>query len=412
MEFEVAKDFIKETLTASGSGLSRLEEIALEAAWDDVTYEVICEKYDVNTNTLKGHISPILWKKLSQFFLAKITKKKFRAFCEEKGDTDMAWKPALASCKRIVGAAFPNLDQFYGREAELVQMQQLVSQCPCVLVVGAEGIGKRSLVAKFLRSTTLALSQVIWRPLHHRPTAGELEVDLLELLEAGDEKSLISALKEKRAVIVLESLDALIPDGHRTLAPEYISLIRRVMEETDSKIIGIATEPIEQIKLQALRGKAAIYTLGGLGLEESKLIVNGDLGGRIEELWQAVGGNPLALKQVAEWVNDTRELDPVLANRLTVHRGLVSGLYEQTFRGRALSTVDRALLIAIAANKSGIPFSKLLNTHPNSALEIQRLIDMGLVQKTSQSGQSGGAIIKTYEFFRQYLIGESEKSIA
>jgi hypothetical protein len=232
---------------------------------------------------------------------------------------------------------------------------------------------------------------------------------LLGLLEASDGESLVSALKEKRAVIVLESLDALIEDGHRTLAPEYISLIRRVIEETDSKIIAIAIEPIEQIKLQALRGKAAIYTLGGLGLEESKLIVNGDLGGRIEELWQAVGGNPLVLKQVAEWANETRELDPTLANRLTVHRGLVSGLYEQTFRGRALSTVDRALLIAIAANKAGIPFSKLLNTHPNSALEIQRLIDMGLVQKTSQAG---GAIIKTYEFFRQYLIGESEKSIA
>jgi hypothetical protein len=409
MEFESAKNFIKETLTASGSGISSLEEIALEAAWEDVTYDVISKRYEVNANTLKGHISPILWKKLSQFFLARITKKTFRAFCEAKGDTDVVWKPALASCNRIVGASLPSIEQFYGREAELVKMQQLVSRYPCVLVVGTEGIGKRSLVTKFLRSTTLPLSQVIWRPLHHRPTARELEADLLGLLEAKDGQSLISALKEKRAVIVLESLDALIEDGHRTLAPEYISLIRRVIEETDSKIIAIATEPIEQIKFQALRGKAAIYTLQGLGLAESKLIVNGDLGGRLEELWQAVGGNPLVLKQVAEWANETKELDPVLANRLTVHRGLVSGLYEQTFRGRALSTVDRALLIAIAANKAGIPFSKLLNTHPDSALEIQRLIDMGLVQKTSQSG---GASIKIYEFFRQYLIGERAKSIA
>jgi hypothetical protein len=410
MEFEIARDFIKETLTASGSGISHYEEIALEAAWDDVTYDAISEKYQINVNTLKGHISPILWKKLSQFFLAKITKKTFRTFCEERGNTDMAWKPALASAKRITGAAFPNIEQFYGREAELMQMQQLVSRYPCVLVMGAEGIGKKSLVAKFLRSTTLALSQVLWKPLHHCPTARELETDLLELLEAGDEKTLISALKEKRVVIVLESLDALIQGSKRTLAPEYISLIRRVSEETDSKIIAIATEPIDQIKLQALRGKAAIYTLGGVGLDEAKMIVDGELGGRIEELWQASGGNPLVLKQVAEWAKDTSPLDPTLANRLTVHRGLVSGLYEQIFRGSALSTVDRALLLAIAANKAGIPFSKLLNTHPNAALELQRLIDMGLVQKAPQ--KTGGAMIKTYEFFRQYLIGESEKSIA
>ncbi len=409
MDFESAKDFIKETLTASGSGISPLEEIALEAAWEDVTYGVISEKYGVNANTLKGYISPILWKKLSQFFLAKITKKSFRAFFEEKGDTDMVRNFALASCKRIVGATLPNIDQFYGREAELVQMQQLVSRYSCVLVVGTEGIGKRSLIAKFLRSTTLSLSQVIWKPLHHRPTARELETDLLGLLEAKDGQSLIAAIKEKQTVIVLESLDALIEDGHRTLAPDYTSLIRRITEETDSKIIAIATEPIEQIKLQALRGKAAIYTLQGLGLAESKLIVNGDLGGRFEELWQAVGGNPLVLKQVSEWVNEMKELDPVLANRLTVHQGLVSSLYEQTFKGRSLSTVDRALLIAIAVNKAGIPFSNLLNTHPDSALNIQRLIDMGLVQKTSQSG---GANIKIYEFFRQYLIGERAKSIA
>jgi hypothetical protein len=409
MEFESARDFIKETFTASGLELSHLEEIVLKAAWEDVTYEYISEIYSVNANSLKGHVGPLLWKKLSQLFLTKVTKKTFRTFCEEKGDVDEVWKPALARCEFVLGAALPGIDQFYGREAELVQMQQLVSRYPCVLVVGPEGIGKKSLVAKFLHSTTLPLSQVIWKPLHHRPTAHELESELLGLLEAREGQSIISALKAQQAMIVLESLDALIEDGHRTLAPEYNSLIRRITEETDAKVIAIATQPIEQVKLQALRGKAAIYTLQGLGLAESKLIVNGDLGGRLEELWQAVGGNPLVLKQVAEWVNETKELDPALANRLTVHKGIVSGLYEQTFRAKALSTVDRALLIAIAANKAGVPFSKFLNTHPDSALEIQRLIDMGLVQKTSQSG---GANIKIYEFFRQYLIGERAKSIA
>ncbi|MGB3294555.1 MAG: hypothetical protein WBB01_16340 [Phormidesmis sp.] len=310
-----------------------------------------------------------------------------------------------------MGAALPSLENFYGREEELAQTRKLLHQYPCLAIIGAEGIGKRALVAKFLCEDDLPFDQAIWKPLHHCPKAAEVEAELLGLVGEPKETSIVAALRGKKLLIVLESLDSVIPDERsRKLDDQYSSLIRRIIEETDAKLIVIAAEPIEQLKTQVLRGKAAMFTLRGLKLREARGIVGSDLGGHLEKVWQAVGGNPLMLRQIANWAeNYAQGLDPHIANRATVYRGLFEDLYEQTFRAARLSTIHRELLIIIAAKEEGFPFSELLSTYPDSALDIQRLLEMGLIEKTAHSE---GPLIQIYEFFRHYLVGKQASLLA
>lgn len=428
MEFAHVEEFVQKSLEPTGAELSDLEKIALEAAWTNVTYEDISQARSVNENTLKCHVAPILWRKLSAIFQARITKRTFRPFCEEaikakpepepiEDSTSEAREDSTSEARSepiedsipdlpLVGASLPRLTDFYGREEELIQVQKLLQLYPCLVIIGVEGIGKKSLIAKLLCTEELPFSKIIWKPLHHRPTAERLESELLELIGEQKETSIIKALKDDRLLIVLESLDSVISDdGFRKLDDRYASLIRRVTEETKTKVVVISTEPIDQLKIQALRGKAAIFTLAGVGLQAAKGIVGSDLGGHLETVWRAVGGNPLMLKQIADWTNYTQGLDPRIANRATVYRGMFEDVHEQIFKGKRLSSIDRELLISIASSGQEMPFSELLNSYPDSATDILRLVEMGLLQKTMRSEEP---VIGIHGFFQQYLAGKAD----
>ncbi|MEM9006185.1 MAG: hypothetical protein AAGE59_21990, partial [Cyanobacteria bacterium P01_F01_bin.86] len=411
--FERAEEFIGNKLAKSGYYLSEFDKAALAAAWSDDTYETIAEARQLNINTLRGHAAPLLWRRLTELFGQKVTKKKFKSIVShliEQADNGPETSLPLPghSAVPVVGAMLPNVETFYGREKDLGHLSQLLQQYSCLVVLGADGVGKKSVVAKLLCAEELSFKKIVWRPLHHLPSAAELEADLLSLVSEDEAGSLISALKQQQVVIVLESLDSLISEpGTRRLDEAYMSLIRRLIEETPSKVIVTTVEPINQLRRQAIRGNAAIYPLGGLGLAEAKAIVGGDLGGHLETVWQAVGGNPLMLKEVANWSDSVAGVDPSIFKRKTIYQGLFEGLYEQIFSHRRLSTVDRNLLITVAQSSQGVAFAKLLQSNPNSALDIQRLLDMGLLQK---SPQAEGPVLRIYEFFRQYVLGLGQQT--
>lgn len=415
VDFETVEEFIKEKLKSENYLLKRVEEVALEAAWERITYEKASAECGVNLNTLQGSVAPALWNKLSKIYRRRITKANFKEiFTEilsqertnvlfaEQPQPDVADTQTPASRIPIVGAALPVVEPFCGRQRELKELGVLLTRYSCLLVVGPEGIGKKSLVSRFLQDAALPYSQIIWKPLHHRPV--HLEAELLQLLNIEANSSLISYLKVQKSLIVFESIDSMITrqSGLSVLAPAVTSLIRRIAEETESKVIGLSSEPIEQIRSMMLRGNAMIYPLGGLGLPEAESLMGGDMNGHLEEVWESTGGNPLMLNRIKDWRRShASSLSPTMAYRPTVHRGLFDGLHSQFFNGQALSTIDRTVLRSIANREEGIPFSELLSLHPGAAPNIQRLTEMGIVAE-AESGPE--ALVKVYEFFRQYIL--------
>ena len=422
MDFEQAIAVVREKIRRQGTELSTLEEVVLEAAWQDVTYEQIGKARNINPNTLKSYASGRLWKSLSALLNQKVRKKSFKRVLTEAIESGQLTTTAIAPSEKeakhnsqstektvsIVGARLPEVSKFYGRASELRDLKKLAKSYACVLLVGVQGIGKKSLVSKLIQAPEVSFSKVLWKPLHHKPDVDRLEAELLELLDASENGgSLISYLRKNKHLIILDGLDSILEqkDGLRTIDSRYISLVRRIVEETPSQVICISEEPIEDFDVLILRGDAISYTLRGLKASDAEQMFDSSFGINVEEVVESVGGNPLLLKQIAAWSRESVQVDPSLVNRATVQRGIVQNWHEQVLASDYLSELDRLLLDAIAQSENGIPYSQLLAQYPDAAHRISRLLAMGLAHQRVE--ESGIPNVEVNVFFRKHLLAHS-----
>ena len=412
---------MREKIRGQGTELSMLEEIVLEAAWEDITYEQIGKAREINPNTLKSYASGRLWKSLSALLNQKVRKKSFKRVLTEaieSGQLTTTTSPSEKASKQntqsteeaisTVGARLPEISNFYGRANELRDLKKLVESHTCVLLIGVQGIGKKSLVSKLIQTQGLPFSKVLWKPLHHRPDVERLEAELLELLDtADDSRALIPYLRKNKHLLILDGLDSILEqkDNLRAVDSRYISLIRRIVEETPSQIICISEEPIEDFDVLILRGDAISYTLRGLKASDAEQMFDSSFGVDVEEVVESVGGNPLLLKQIAAWSKESVQIDSGLVNRATVQRGVVKSWHEQVLASDYLSELDRQLLDAIAQSENGIPYSQLLTQYPDAAHRISRLLAMGLANQRIE--ESGVPNVEVNVFFRKHLLAHS-----
>ena len=140
MDFEQAIAVVREKIRGQGTELSTLEEVVLEAAWQDVTYEQIGKARDINPNTLKSYASGRLWKSLSALLNQKVRKKSFKRVLTEAIEsgqlTTDGYRPIGKEAKynnqsaeetvSRVGARLPEISKFYGRASELRDLKKLV----------------------------------------------------------------------------------------------------------------------------------------------------------------------------------------------------------------------------------------------------------------------------------------------
>ncbi|MBE9062886.1 hypothetical protein [cf. Phormidesmis sp. LEGE 11477] len=408
MDIEKVIPFVEKALIDHGLSLAKLDPIVLEAAWDDTTYIAVGKKYSVNVNTLKGQAAPQLWKKLrTAFALESIGKKTFREcitsiIAEERlSKSEPATRTAHSSdLLTVLGATLPSVGDFVGRSEDISRLSKLIDAYPLLSVVGPDGIGKKTLLAKLMRQGEISLQRVLWKPLHHSPTSDELEEELIETM--GLEQSTGGLLAQFQSHPTLVVLDTTTQNAEKqVLFSEYLSLIRRITEETQSKVVTVSTYPLKELEDLVLRGKAISYHLRGLATSEAKTLLHSRWHEVAEELCRAVGGNPLLLKKIDGWydyIGDVSRLGKI--ERLTVLSGLVGDFYDKILTGAALSSADIALLRDIAESHQGISVEDLLK-RPGGALGIRKLLDMGLAYKSS----NGLSMIWLDPLFGRKLLG-------
>ena len=374
--------------------LSELDEIILECAWEDDTYKAASEKHSVCYNTLQAQAGPSLWRALSIALDKKVGKKNFRRVISLEIAEESRRAQVKESEITYVCASLPSVDGFIGREKEIAYLWQLMGKFPCVMVVGLEGVGKKSLVSKMLRfkQRELPLKRLLWKSLEHRPTPTELESELLGAASGSNnsnEEKLIDCLRSDPCLIVLDSLDSLLFQAQEpALNTDYVSLVRRITQETLSKVIIISSQPTKETDELALRGQAVIYSLKGLNLNETKALLGNQWEHKAaENIWEATGGNPLMLREVSQWSDYAKQLNPQI-DRITVLSGLVGNFYERVLRKLKLSQSEISLLKKISADTHGILFSDLLNEEPSSIPTIKRLLNLGLANTTDPKGTS------------------------
>src|SRR6266568_7137281 len=174
---------------------------------------------------------------------------------------------------------------FYGREREMALLTEWVVQerCRVVSVLGLGGIGKSALVVSLMHQVAQRFEVVIWRSLRDAPACEGLLEDCLQVLAPqpladvptsldGRLGLLLESLREARALLVLDNLEALLEEGAGTGRMRagyegYARLLRRVAETEHQSCLLLTSreKPSDLVPLE--RGRAPVRSLRLEGLE-------------------------------------------------------------------------------------------------------------------------------------------------
>jgi WD40 repeat protein/transcriptional regulator with XRE-family HTH domain len=251
---------------------------------------------------------------------------------------DAAWfneqlqhEPALSfptSQPLIDVSEAPDIGLLYGREATQATLAQwvLTDGCRVVGLLGMGGIGKTSLAAVFARAHASAFARVVFRSLRNAPPLAQLLDGLLRFLsgqpqlrlpQSLDDKLalLLQLLTEQRCLLVLDNLETIMQEGiaagsYRAGYADYGQLIQRLAESPHRSCLLLTSreKPREFGPLEGTTAPVRSLALHGVAEDACQAIladraVFGEHGDWLA-LTTRYGGNPLALKLVAEPIRE------------------------------------------------------------------------------------------------------------
>lgn len=287
---------------------------------------------------------------------------------------------ALASALRLDCYDMPRAANFYGRQAEMGLLRRwlVLEQKTLIGVSGTGGMGKTAFVAELVRTlaegtrddgavdtTAAPLSRIIWRSLSAMPPLATLVSSWLNSLLAERTDPfpstlyeqldlLFACLRKERCLLVLDNLESILQkEGHsgsfRKGYEEYEYLFQRIgeTEHRSSLLFTSREQPLVLGRLERSYPMVCSYTLKGLDRPSGLRLLRAEgLQSAESELFGLIdrySGNPLALKLVAETIQDLYAGDAaiLLQDRSVIFDDIQAVLNEQFNR---LSPVEMEIL--------------------------------------------------------------------
>jgi WD40 repeat protein len=237
------------------------------------------------------------------------------ATASEKLDVD-----AVRKSRDLRGA--PDIFSFFGRESELVTLEQWVlkEQCRLITILGVGGIGKTTLSVKLAYLIEESFDYVIWKSLQNSPPLDNLLVDLIQFLTPTPIAKLPETLDgkianllecfQRRCLLVLDNCETILQERiqagvYRVGYENYGSLLKCIGETHHKSCVVLTSreKPAEIVQLEGPNAPVRSLQLNGLSeVEEYKVFeFQGYSGSKaeLEPLIGRYGGNPLALKVIA-----------------------------------------------------------------------------------------------------------------
>ncbi|HBB32601.1 MAG TPA: hypothetical protein DDZ80_31560 [Cyanobacteria bacterium UBA8803] len=399
------------TLKASRLGIIQIKQARNEKGWswsldeDDTCLVEASQVLEPHKTWYPGGpyangISQGTWKR----FLAgrqPISAVAFKAYCQVLG---LNWEEVvdrrnskIANTRQDWGEAI-DTSIFYGRTAELTQLEQWIAteNCRLVALLGMGGIGKTSLAVKLAEQIQPSFEYLIWRSLRHAPPVSDILADLIEFLSDGQVadcpsspsglvSQLIDELQRKRCLLLLDDFETVMRGGelagtYREGYEGYGELIRRVGEERhQSSLVLISREkPIEIASLAGATLPIRVLKLKGLGFEDAKRILEtkgfSHLKRGAQELIHLYRGNPLALKIMATTIQEIFDGDiPQFLEQSTLIIGdILPNILNQQFE--RLSDLEKEILYWLAIENQPISLSELRENMKFSVSSLSKLL--------------------------------------
>src|SRR5919202_437710 len=391
--------------------LSKLQVTVFRHAWEEQSYQAIAKTSGYELGYVKQTGSQ-LWQLLSKAFGEKVTKsnvqlvlkRKAREKGQELGVVGASHDSPLQELRittnqqhiiehreskiqnrRDWGDA-PDASVFYGRNQELVTLEQWIVQDGCRLIglFGMGGIGKTSLSVKLAKQIQDEFECVIWRSLRNAPPLQELLADLIQLLAIQQNATrpdtlngrilyLLDGLRQHRCLIVFDNVETIMQPGDRSgsylAGYEDYGQLLKCLGETEHQSTLILTSREKPKEIAAIEGNSLpIRSMRLTGLCKSAVqnifSVKGDFAGSSEQ-WRVLvehyAGNPLALKIVACAIQDFFEAN--IANFLEcLQQGtLVFGDVRDLIAHQIdrLSNLEQQVMYWLAINREPVTLPEL-----------------------------------------------------
>ncbi|PZV19631.1 MAG: hypothetical protein DCF20_01085 [Pseudanabaena sp.] len=325
----------------------------------------------------------------------------FTQICEFLGAD---WQEAIARTPQVDLKEAQQVRNFYGRTAELQQLEQWLmgDRYQIVTILGMGGMGKTSLASQLAHQFKEEFEFTIWRSLRNAPSFESILTDILQflshpqLLELPDNLPaqldlLMRYLVARRCLLVIDNWESILSDRYyyRTGYEGYGDLIRYIGERSHQSCLVMTSREAPPELSRLLGDKVRSLPLSGLSQQEGLQIFEQESIAANEAEWQEIithyAGNPLALKIVAAGIRDLLGGDVAQMLALMREGGLTFGdiqdlIHRQFLR---LSEVEQEVMYWLAIARE--PISALsLKENLLSRESKQRLIaTLELLKKRS-----------------------------
>ena len=274
----------------------------------------------------------------------------------------------------------PVTGPFFGRARERTHLVQWLSgECRMVAILGMGGMGKTTLATHVAAALSARYERVVWRTLLNAPPLDELVGDLLanhaglqpHEIPAGLDQQLtllMHSLQQMRTLLVLDNfesiLDAARPGTYLPGYGPYGQLLARIAvpDHPSALLLTSRERPPGYARLEEDLPQVRSLRLAGLDVAAGyELLADRGLAGSPEqdaELVQRYSGNPLALKLVAETVDEIYlgNVAEFLADDTVVFDDIRTVLDQQFAR---LAPLEQEILFWLAVSRAPVSLAQL-----------------------------------------------------
>ena len=398
MNLEIALEFINEILiTKLDREIRRPETTVLKGTWKGMTYEQMANSSAYSANYLMRDVAPKFWKLLSMALEKNVGKNNLRQTIEKlykslphKAELKLAdiSQNQICSKKHDWKDAINSPTFFYGRQAELQAIVQLITHdhCQLVKIFGLGVIGKTALMSKIAESIQEQYEVIIWRSLANAPRLQDLIVDILwsefNIIENEEAKllpQLIACIQSRSCLVMLDGMETILQPqilsgNYREKYENYADLLHAIEKGTHSSCILITCleDPSGSTPAHNRDSNYSLRLSGLSTLEVQLLLKEANLTSiaELEKLRQYYEGNPSVLLSAAQTI---RNLFNGNVQEFLEQRSLVFGAIEKTLNKSfsRLSTLETEILFWLVSELQPVSLVQIQQSIPLSIYGIE-----------------------------------------